>query len=285
MKNFVLFFTTSFIVGFNWVYSQNFQYLNHLPHTNQVKAPNFNTIKSFFFKVDTLKNNLIIQDLRSSNDGKIGDYQWLYEIPLNELTNNSFSVSTDVINENEVQLAIHSKSKSILSYMFLEGNVVAISSLSSLYLGNWNYSKDLVETLNNNITLNSNFLPKSEPFNFKSNNAPVLFKYVANNVQTINTIIDDDITIGDGYYLGHFNNLNLSTIKKIKNTLKNQKIKYMNPLPVIIYTDKNGNIESIFTVNRPYEKYAHFNLSTFKSLKPTQFKNKNAPAKYVFLIN
>ena len=285
MKRIALCFTATFIVSFNLIFSQNFQNLNNLPPTVEVKAPNFNTLKSYFFKVDTLKNNLIIQDLRSSNDGKISDYQWLYEIPLNELTNNSFSILIDELNENEVQLVIHSKSKSILSYMFLEGKVVTISSLSSLYLGNWNYSKELVETLNNNITLNSNFLPKSEPFNFKSNNAPVLFKYVANNVQTINAIMDDDVTIGNGYYLGHFNNLSLSAIKKIKNTLKSQKIKHTNPLPVVIYTDKSGNIELIFTVNKPNEKYAQFNLSTFKSLKPTQFKNKNVPAKYVFLIN
>ena len=43
-----------------------FQNLNNLPNTIEVKAPEFNTEKKYFFIIDTFNKNLVIQDLRKS---------------------------------------------------------------------------------------------------------------------------------------------------------------------------------------------------------------------------
>ena len=80
--------------------------LNNLPTTIEVKAPEFNTEKKYFFKIDKFQNNLIIQDLRKSKKGEIHFYQWMYEIPLKHLNSESFKISKDIDNNNEISIGI-----------------------------------------------------------------------------------------------------------------------------------------------------------------------------------
>ena len=273
------------LININLLIGQDFQILNNLPPTIEVKAPVFNTLKRYYFKVDSVKNNLIIQDLRISKNGKIHFYQWLYEIPLSELNNNSFKISKDFINETRLQLVISSKNNSIINYMFQDGKVVTISGVNQIILGNWSFSKDLANLLKNDIETVSNNLPKAASDLNKSKKFSEKFKYIGNNVQAINAKVDKDLRIGNGYYLGQISNINFNIVKKIKKALKTQNINYSFPLPIIIYADENGIIESIFIDNKPYEKYCQIDLSNFKPLKPLIFENNNVSAKYIFLLD
>ncbi len=276
-----LIFALTFLININLLFGQNFQILNNLPATNEVRAPEFNTLKTFYFKVDSINNNLIIQDLRSSKNGEIHFYQWLYEIPLKDLKKSSFKVSKGF--ENELQLIISSKDTSILKYMFQNGKVVSISGVNRISLGNWDYSTDLSNILKNHIETVTVNLPIATSDSGKSENFLQKFKYIGNHVRAINAKMDKDLTIGNGYYLGQIENTNFN-VKKIKKALKTQNINYNFPLPIIIYADKNGGIKSIFIGNKPYKKYFKIDLSTFKPLKPLIFKNNNVPAKYIFLL-
>lgn len=284
-KKIKLLLALTLLININLLISQNFQIFNNFPPTIEVKAPVFNTLKKYYFKVDPKRNNLIIQDLRISKNGEIHFYQWLYEIPLTQLNKTSFKISKDYINENELQLVISSKNNSIIRYLFQDGKVITISGVNGIILGNWSYSKDLDNLLKKDIETVSINLPKvaSDLNNLKT--IPEKFKYIGNNVQAINAKMDKDLTIGNGYYLGQISNINFNTINKIKNALKSQNINYSFPLPIIIYADKNGIIESIFIDNKPYEKYCQIDLSNFKPLKPLIFENNNVPAKYVFLLD
>ena len=277
-----LIFALIFIININFLFGQDFQILNNLPSTKEVKAPEFNTSKTYYFKVDSSNKTLIIQDLRSSKKGEIHFYQWLYEIPLNKLNKDSFKVSKDI--ENELQLVISSNNNSILSYMFQDGKVISISGVNRILLGNWNYSKNLSDLLKNDIETVSNNLPVTSSNSEKSENSSLKFKYIRNTVRAINAKMDTDLTIGNNHYLGQISDINFDS-KKIKKALKKQNINYNSPLPIIIYADKNGNIESIFIDNKPYEKICQINLSDFKPLKPLIFENKNVPAKYIFLLD
>jgi hypothetical protein len=277
-----LIFALTFIININLLFGQDFQILNNLPPTIEVKAPEFNTLKTYYFKVDSINNNLIVQDLRSSKKGDIHFYQWLYEIPLNKLNKDSFKVSKDF--ENKLQLVISSNNNSILSYMFQDGKVISISGVNNINLGNWNYSTNLSTIIKNDIETVTNNLPITTSDSEKSKNISREFKYNGNNVQAINAKMDTDLTIGNGYYLGQIGDINFKS-KKIKKALKNQNINHNFPLPIIIYADKNGNIESIFIDNKPYEKFCQIDLSIFKQLKPLMFENNYVPAKYIFLLD
>lgn len=282
MKKEKLLLIIAFLISIKTLLSQNFQLLNNLPPTIEVQTPEFKTQKKYYFKVDSKTNNLVIQDLRSSINGKVHFYQWVYEIPISTLSNTSFEIKEDFMNEDEVQLVISSKNNSIISYMFQDGKVITINSMNKVPLGNWSNSKETLKLLNNSVEIILNDLPISKNNgSYISKNNQGTFKYIRNNVQAINAKMDEDLTIGNGYYLGEIKNINSTVIKKIKNALKTQKISYNIPLPIIIYADKIGNIESVFINNQPYEKYCKLELSNFKPIKLT----KNVPTKYIFLIN
>lgn len=281
-KNILLIFVLTFIINCNHLFGQEFQLLNDLPPTIEVRAPEFNTLKTYYFKVDTLNKKLIIQDLRSSQKGNIHFYQWLYEIPLNTLNKDSFKVKKGF--DNELQLVISATKNSILTYMFQNGKVVSISGFNKIILGDWNYSADFSALLKNEIETISNNLPLASSNSEKSGNIPQKFKYIGDNVQAINAKMDTDLTIGNGYYVGHIGDTNFKS-NKLKNALKEQNIDVRTSLPIIIYADKNGTIESIFVDNKPYDKYCQIDLSNFKPLKPLILENNNVPAKYVFLLD
>lgn len=281
-KKIRLIFALTFFININLLFGQDFQILNDLPSTNEVRAPEFNTKKTYFFKVDTKNKKLIVQELRSSKKGKIHFHQWLYEIPLNTLNKESFEVSNSF--NNELKIVIRTENNSILTYMFQYGKVVSIDVSNKIILGNWNYSKEFFALLQDKIETTTSHLPITTSDSRKSENNHQKFKYIGENVQAINAKMDTDLTIGNGYYFGQIEDVNFNS-KKLKKALKEQNIKHNTLLPVTIYADKNGNIESIFVTNKPYEKYFKIDLSKFKPLKPLMLENKNVPAKYIFLLN
>ncbi|MFD0932104.1 hypothetical protein ACFQ0R_05755 [Psychroflexus salinarum] len=279
--NFRLIFTFILAIKFSCFFGQNFKTLNNLPPTIEVRAPEFNTSKTFYFKVDSIHNNVIIQDLRSSKNGKVHFYQWLYEIPIEELDKTSFEVSKSF--ENELQLVINTKSNSILKYMFQNGKVVSISTDNKLILGDWNSSPDFLNLLKSNVESVLGNLPLAKSSLEKSKNTDVKFKYVGNKVRAINAEMDEDLSIGNDYYFGQIDDINFN-MRKFKRALKDQNIDYKDPLPIIIYADKEGGIESVFIGSKNDKKHPLIDLSSIKPIKPLSFENKNVPAKYVFLI-
>lgn len=263
-----------------------FSNINNLPAANEVKAPVFNTIKKYFFKIDSINNKLIIQDLRKSKEGKVHFYQWMYEIPLNHLNSNSFKVYKNSKNEIKIIIKTINKTNSIAFYMFQDNKVSSIMSANTIGLGNWPYSKILFKKINKSINYISNFLPKNISYSKTFKSKPLTFKYISNNVISKNANIDKDLSMGNGYYFEQIidkNNINLhpKITRRIKNTLKKQNINYQDPLPVFIYTNKDGVIESIFVNNKPSDKYIKIDL---KNLGPIQIGDKNKLKKYVFLL-
>lgn len=283
---------TSFLIvllllNINYVIGQDiFQKLNELPATIEVRAPEFNTEKKYFFKINTDKNILIIQDLRTSKDGKVHFYQFLYEIPLNQLNSESFKVSNS---DNEISLEIGSErnENAILFYMFQDNKVSSISSANGIPLGNWTYSDSLYNEITQIIKSISDALPKSDPSLKAPKKVSGKFKYIADNVTHDNAEMDDDLSIGKDYYFEQIINPNGSflypkLLKTIKRALKEQNISYTYPLPVIIYANHEGVIESIFIGNVPADKYCTIDLT---KLEPIKIGTKNdRSTKYLFLL-
>ncbi len=260
--------------------------INSLPVTKEVKAPEFNTVKEYFFKIDSVNNKLIIQDLRKSKKGKVHFYQWVYEIPLNQLNSKSFSVYKNSKNEIKILIKAINKSNSIAFYMFQDNKVSSIMSANTIGLGNWPYSKILFQKISKSINSISNFFPKNVSSSKTSKSKSINFKYISDNVVSKNATMDKDLSIGNGYHFEQIineNNFNLypKITRRIKTTLKKQKISYQYPLPVFIYTNKEGVIESIIVINKPSKKYIEIDLS---NLGPIKIGVNNKPKKYVFLL-
>lgn len=257
--------------------------LNDLPPTLEVKAPEFDTEKKYIFKIDLFQNNLVIQDLRKSKDGKVHFYQWIYEIPLNQLNSESIQISKDTYNNNEISITIKvDTSCSIMQYMFQDGKVSSIMTSGNLFLGNWAYSDSLYEGFVKRISTISASLPKQVSLSKKEYSLPQKFKYIAKNVTVFDANMDNDLSIGNGYYFEQIpEKLNSIIIKNIKSTLKQQNINYKYPLPVIVYTNREGLIESVFIGSQPYDTYTQIDLKKLNSERNDLF---DTPIKYLLLV-
>ena len=280
----ILFTYTLFII--NSVHGQNPLYnLNNLPLTDkEVRAPVFDTFSKYFFKIDSTKNNLFIQDIRQSKQGEIHFYQWLNEIPLEELNSNSFQVKKQ---DNLISLEINSSS-SILNYMFQEEQTISVATFAKkLELGPWDYTEALYSEMIKTVEAISTLLPNEKTqVDVKKDKENSGFKYIASKIQAVNPEIAKDSTIGNGYYFKQIVNDDGSMIypdivKKIKKVLKSEKIDIKAPLPIIIYATNQGVIESIICLNHPSEQYVNIDISRFE---PIEIRNSNHPTKYTFLI-
>ncbi len=253
--------------------------LNNLPTTIEVKAPEFNTEKKYFFKIDKFQNNLIIQDLRRSKNGEIHYYQWMYEIPLEHLTTKSLKISKDI--DNEISIKV-SAPNSIMSYMFQDGKVSSIMKVSAISLGKWTYSDSIYDELVKKINSISASFSKQISTSKGNNNLQSKFKYIAENVTSLNATMDDDLSIGNGYYFKQTPvKLNSKIAKYIKKALKQQNINYIYPIPIIVYYSKEGIIESIYIGNKPYDKLCQIDLNKLNSSRKENLKN---PTKFLFLL-
>lgn len=259
-----------------------FQNLNNLPNTIEVKAPEFNTEKKYYFKFDSFQNVLLIQDLRKSKKDKVHYYQFLYEIPLNKLNSKSFKISKDIDNNNELEIIIRTSTKEIMNYMIQDGEISSISASSAISLGNWTYSDSLFKEISNLIRPISSYLSKeSSSFDVKKSYKST-FKFIAENVTSINATMDDDLSIGNGYYYEQIpRKLKSKIVKDIKTSLEQQNINYQYPIPVIIHISKDGILESVFVGNQPFDKYCQIDLRKLNSVK---IENLKRPIKYLFLI-
>jgi len=270
-----------------WVNCQNiFAGLNSLPMTLEVRAPVFNTLKHYNFEVDTIKNNLYIQDKRLSPSNKIHFYQWLYEIPLDNIGDQSFCVNRKGLESETISLSIKTSGRqnSILTYWFQNDGISSIMAGSGITLGEWEYSDSLFKYLNMQATnLNSHF--NSSGLDQTNNqNETGGFKYVAPNVEKRNVTYAEDLTIGNGYIFKplieageSYNSNNLALKVKRYLTKLNGRVTY--PIPVIIYAS-NNDIEYVAVINPGNTLY----------LKKVDLKLKFLdgaidPSKYVFLIN
>lgn len=283
-KKIILILIISSALNINFLRGQNsILNLNNLPTTIEVRAPEFNTEIKYFFKIDMFQNNLIIQDLRKSKNGKIHFYQWMYEIPLNHLNSESFQISKDIDNNNVISISIKANSSnSIMSYMFQDGKVSSIIAVGSISLGKWTYSDSLYNELVKTISSISASFPKQVSSSKGNNSGQSKFKYIAENVTSVNATMDDDLSIGKGYYFEQTSvKLNSKIVKYIKSTLKQQNINYIYPLPIIVYASREGIIESIFIGNEPYDKYCQIELNKLNSKRKENLKN---PTKFLFLL-
>ncbi|WP_139959596.1 hypothetical protein [Flavicella sediminum] len=266
-------------LNINYLIGQNsILKLNNLPPTIEVNAPEFKTEKIYHFKIDTFQNNLIIQDLRKSKNNEIHFYQWIYEIPLKNLNDESFKLSKD---RDQINIKIKPSSP-IMHYMFQDGKISYISMSNSLFLGKWNYSDSLYTELVEQINFISSSLPSLKSKPIQDNMIHTKFKYLDKNIKTVDANIIEDTNIGNGYYFKQIpEKLKSKIIKLIKKKINQKNINHQYPILIIVYSSKEGIIESVFIGNQTNEKSYEINLNQLNSSKQQSLKK---PTKYLFLL-
>lgn len=254
--------------------------INELPITKEVKAPVFNTVSQYNFSVDTLRKILYIQDIRSSKAGKPHFYQWLYEIPVDNL---HFEIERTP--ENEIQITVHSSNekRSFIKYWFQNGKISSVQNVNRIVLGDWESSTINLSKIENGVKeLNKRFLNIGGAEKILNNSENGTFKYIAENVRTINVKMDENKLIGNYALNSFFNDKDKAKSPTIVQRIDKKitsDIDRKSPIPVIIYTTADGEYEDIqmLTLNSSFP--IKINDSGLESINKS-----HSPVKYVFLF-
>lgn len=286
MKNFKIHLLFSItLISVNISYSQNkFESLNLLPTTLEVNAPQFNTEKKYIVTIDSLHGSLLIQDLRRSKKNQIHEYQWLYEIPIDEINTNSFNLSKDNFENDQINFTVKTNSKPILTFWFENKKISSIMTSHGVILGNWYYSSELKNKLENLLApIKENLSKVTEESDSHGNK----FKFINSNVIRRNANLSEDLSISDnGHHFAQIINDQDAIkypklLKKIKSFLKTENINTTYPIPVFIYANKSGHVESIILLAPSTDIYCKMIPNSSYSIK---LDKTETPMKYVFLL-
>lgn len=268
-----------------------FSPLNHLPQTRLVTAPEFNTHKKYFFGVDSIHHLLIIQDYRfSAGKAKTHFYQWVYEIPLEDLNINSFiaGVCPDDTSSIEISIATTANKTSIIDYMFYNNKAAVIRSRDLLTLGPWPKTTELLNEIREDINkISSEFKAPENNTNHRKI-VTSYFKYKAENTTTIGQF-DADTRLNMYYFALSFPELREISFAKLDKEIRQKYKAYpseiRHPIPVMVYFDESAECESVFSMNENFlfqnDKY----LSNLKLGTPLKYENENIKVKYVYLLS
>lgn len=248
-----------------------------LPRTKQIAAPEFNTFAKYNISIDSLHQNVYIQDVRKSAEGKLHFYQWLYEFPLVDLI-----FEPEVNDENEILIKIRTTQldRNFYSYMFQDNKVSSLLNRDYVVLGKWeNTSENLKEITECSSALTKYFSSFNMSKSNVTKNEVNSFKYIADNVEQVNTVIDSNSSLGSHQFSAFFdengNPKSQDLFKKLnKRTSKSEK-----PVVALIFSNINGEVENIQLIS------PDLNFSTIiDDLKSKGFIPTGAPTKNVFLI-
>lgn len=255
--------------------------LNKLPETEEIRAPEFNTVAKYNICVDSLYRKIYIQDIRKSRGGKLHYYQWLYELPFI-----NFKFEPKITDDNEISITISSQSseKNFINYWFQDNKISSISNQKVIKLGNWkNTDKNLERIKECTKKLSEYFstftITQETPIDSESGT----FKYVADNVSKVNLKMDDDKKIG-AYVLDPFfddNDRPKSTqlLNRLKKESKKDNFDNNSPIAVIIYSESDGDFESIQLISSNLDYPIQFDHSKIKPINKT-----NSPTKSLLLL-
>lgn len=279
-KKFSVILLTFIIIG-KAEAQKDLNFMKELPPPMEVKAPVFNTISEYNLTIDSLRQVIYIQDIRKSENGRPHFYQWLYELPIDDL---KFEIEKP--DENEINITISSlnNKEGFISYWFQDKKISSVLIQKKIVLGKWKLSEDNLNKIENcvqKLTQRFSNIKSSKIILDESKEGS--FKYIANNIETRNAKIDENRRIGD-YLLESFfidNNKPKSSkiVHRVEKKIKENNINTQVPIPVIIYSDGNGNYENIEILSTNSSYPVQIN-----SLKIKPFNKLKSPTKYLFLV-
>ncbi|WP_445752775.1 hypothetical protein [Polaribacter sp.] len=260
---------------------KDLELLNKLPETEEIRAPEFNTVAKYNICVDSLYKKIYIQDIRKSRDGMLHFYQWLYELPLINL---KFEPKITDDNEISIEISSSSSTNNFINYWFQDNKISSISNQKVIKLGNWKHTDKNMQSIKECARKLSDYfstftIPQKTPIDSESGT----FKYVADNVTKLKVKMDDDKKIDTYLFDPFFDENNRSKSTQLLNSLKKESKKnnFDNKLPiaVLIYSGSDGDFESIQLISSSRNYPIQFDYSKIKTNNKT-----NSPTKSLLLL-
>lgn len=281
MTNKILLITLITFFSINIYGQRDLGFFNELPETEEIRAPEFNTVTKYNISVDSLYRKIYIQDVRKSKDGKLHYYQWLYELPLENL-----KFEPQITDDNEISIVISSPTlkSNFISYWFQENKISSILNRNVIKLGNWENTNENLETIKECTRKLSDYFSTFISSQKNSNDSESgSFKYIANNVTKVNAKMDDNKKIGAYLFEPFFdeNNRPKSTqlLNILKKELKKNNFDNNSQIVVLIYSSADGNFESIQLINMNRDYPIQFDHFKIKPINKT-----NSPTKNLLLL-
>lgn len=252
---------------------RDFDFLKELPDTEEIKSSEFNTFAKFNISVDTLNQSVYIQDIRTSRQGKFHHFQWLYELPLENL-----KFEPKITDENEILIVISSPTSgsNFIAYWFEDHKISSIQNKNVIALGRWENTTENLETIKEcTKKLSDYFSTFSASQNAPNNSASGSFIYTARNVTKVNVRMDNQSKIGAYFFDPFFDENNRPKSSQLLSSLKKVKFKDNSPTTVIIYSSADGNLENIQLINSSRDYPIPFNHLKIKPINQTNLPTKN----------
>ena len=248
-----------------------------LPPTLEVTAPEFKTVSRYNLNLDTIHNHLYIQDIRTSKEGTLHFYQWLYELPLNNLV-----FEARITEEDQIEMAISSGNPktNFISYWFQDNKVSSIQNRDEILLGKWENVGGNFETIDSYAKQLTRYMKdfNSEVSKEKKPN-PGSFKYTASNVTRMNLDIDNDLMLGNYHFTPFYDEQKNPRSGKltgmVQKRIRREKLDPSLPVPVIAYSNAAGEIENILLINSKYDYPLIISPSDIKPFNTTSRATKN----------
>lgn len=251
--------------------------LSKLPRTKQIAAPEFNTFANYHISIDSLHQNVYIQDVRKSAEGKLHFYQWLYEFPLVNLT-----FEPEINDENEIIIKVKwaQSDSNFFNYMFQDYKVSSLLNRDYVVLGKWENSPDNLKEIKESSRVLTEYFSRFKTS--KTNlikNEPNSFKYIASNVEQVNTVRDPNLKLDSYHFSPFFDEKNKPKSNDLFKKLKKNKPKSNLPVVALIFSNENGYVENIQFINPTLNFTTSFDEIDFRG-----FIQSNVPTKTIFLL-
>ena len=277
MNNKLLLIILVALFSINSYGQRDLDFLYRLPDTKEINSPEFNTIAKFNISVDKLYRNVYIQDIRTSKKNGLHFYQWLYELPLENI-----KFETEITDENEILITIRSPAlgKNFISYWFQDNKISSVRNQNVITLGKWENTVENLESITACTTkLSEYFSTFSTSEKNASDPESGSFEYIASNVKRVNAEVNTNSKIGAYSFDPFFDENNKPQSGELLNSLKKIKLDNNLPTAVIIHSSADGNFENIQLINATKDYPIPFD-----HLKIKPFNKTNLPTKNLLLL-
>lgn len=233
---------------------------NNLPSTNTVRAPEFDVVRKYSMSFDKNMNLLLIKEFNFGSETNLPhSIQRMYEIPTVSLSLSSFMVEIDeASNEINIRILLNNTQPQLHEYWMHNTEVVSILNRSNLYLGPWKYSKELEKSLSEIVNQIGEYYAKASTIESSlQGTKKSVYKYGSERATLIGEKDLDGKLNGEYYFpysitdppqFQNYKNLTLAE-KAIKKSIVKQmgtRSGELSGIPIFIYLDQNGKVESIF---------------------------------------
>ena len=284
------------------------KFIKSIPRTNTISAPEFDVQIGYIARFDSSSNSLLIRcNKQDPVTGAFHFDQELWEVPLNELTKESFFFEEDTDDDGnpvfKFRIIHPGNSPKFTHYWMRENRIAFVNVRDDVYFGPWNRNAETLSAINQLKLLltnaaDSNPNKRKDLVNVKPDTharPTITMKFQDKIVTTIGFSKDPDPSLPDGYYMaqsvdfvpllsgtkdevGSLGKLN----KQIKKFIRENHATLLPSTWVMVSIDADGITQRLQVIpsNEKEENVSISRLSNDLKWVPGRYKSENVKTKY-----